>query len=175
MLELKETQSEWPTQTSRHTTVRQEVCIFSKFWNPIRENLTCNKISQNVKHDLQKILVWFIIDYFVHNINLIALSRKSFRSQNSDDETVMADETVYVWDADWSHPLFINIPTNISSQAITTISINRGYVRKTPLTIDATPFKYNALFSDRTGNNSLNSTFINTQENLNGRRNHEQL
>ena len=27
------------------------------------------------------------------------------------------------------------------------------------------------MFTDRTGNNSLNSTFINTQENLNGTRN----
>ena len=83
----------------------------------------------------------------------------------------MADETDFVWDPDWSHPLFINISTDISSQTIRTISINKDYVRKTPLTIDATPLNYNALFTDRTGNNSLNSTFINTQENLNGTRN----
>ena len=53
----------------------------------------------------------------------------------------------------------------------TTISINKDYVRITPLTIDATPLNYNALFTDRTGNTSLNSTFIKTQENLNRTRN----
>ena len=76
-----------------------------------------------------------------------------------------ADETDYVWDPDWSHPLFINKPTDISSQAITTISINKDYIRKTPLSIDATPLIYNAMFTDRTGNNSITSTFINTKEN----------
>ena len=62
----------------------------------ICENLTNNDISQNGKHDLQKILAWFIIDYFVHNIVLKSLARKSFQPQNSDDETVLADETDYV-------------------------------------------------------------------------------
>ena len=32
-LELKETQSESPTQTPRHTTVRQKICVLSKFLN----------------------------------------------------------------------------------------------------------------------------------------------
>ena len=63
---------------------------------------------------------------------------------------------------------FFNIPNDISRQAVTTICINRSYVRMTPLTIDATPLNTNAFFTDRTGNNSLNSIFINTQENLNG-------
>ena len=54
----------------------------------------------------------------------------------------MADKTEYVWDPDWSHPLFINISTDISSQAITTISSNKDYLRITPLTIDATPLNY---------------------------------
>ena len=94
-----------------------------------------------------------------------------FRPQNSDDETVLADETVYVWDPDWSHPSFIIIKTNISRTAITTISVNKDYARITPLTKDATPLNYNAMFTDRTGNNSLNSTFIITQESLNGRGN----
>ena len=77
--------------------------------------------------------------------------------------------TDYVWDPEWSHPLFIIIPTDISSQAITTVSINRDYVRITPLTIDATPLNYISLFTNRTGNNSLSSVFIN-QKNLNGTR-----
>ena len=63
------------------------------------------------------------------------------------------------------------MPTDISSPAIITISINKDYVRKTPLTIDAKPLNYNALFTDRRGNNSLSSTLINTQEILNGTRN----
>ena len=106
ILDLKETQSASSTQTSRHTTVRQEICIFSKFLKTICKNFTSTEISQIVKHDLQKILAWFIKDCFVHNIDLIALSGKSFRPQNSDKETVLADETVYFWDPDWSHPFY---------------------------------------------------------------------
>ena len=76
ILELKETQKESPTQTCRHSTVRQQICNISKFLNTIRENGISNQISQNGEHDLQKILVWFIITYFVQNVDLIALSRK---------------------------------------------------------------------------------------------------
>ena len=61
-LELKEPQGDSLTQTSRHTNVRQVINIFSKFLNTIRENLTSNVITQHVKHDLQKISPWFIID-----------------------------------------------------------------------------------------------------------------
>ena len=84
---------------------------------------------------------------------------------------MLADERDCVRDPDWSHPLFIKIPTDITNQAITTIYINKDYVRITPLTFDATQLNYNVLFTDRTGNNSLNSTFNNAQENLNGTRN----
>ena len=80
---------------------------------------------------------------------------------------MLADETYYVWDPEWSHPSFIKIPTDISTETITTVSINRDYVRITPLTIDATPINYNSVFTDRAGNNSLISSFIN-QDNLNG-------
>ena len=69
-----------------------------------------------------------------------------------------------------SYELFINIPTDISSQAISTISTDKDYVRVYPLTVDATPLNYNSFFPERTGNNSLNSTFINN-DNLNGTRN----
>ena len=46
---------------------------------------------------------------------------------------------------------------------------SKDYVRITPLTIDATPLNYNSIFTDRTGINSLISTFV-KQENLNGTR-----
>ena len=45
ILELRETQDDSPTQTSRHTAVRQKISFFSKFLNTIRENLTNNDIS----------------------------------------------------------------------------------------------------------------------------------
>ena len=61
------TDSTSPVETSRHTKVRNEVAAFSTFLNTIRENFTSNEISQNVKHDLQKILAWFMIDFFAHN------------------------------------------------------------------------------------------------------------
>ena len=62
----------------------------------------------------------------------------------------------------------MNITTDISSQAIRTISINKDYVKVYPLTADATPLNYNSFLPHR--NNSLNSTLI-QQENLNGTRN----
>ena len=68
ILEKTETESTSPVQTSRHTNVRNEIAAFSTFLNTIRENFSNNDISQNVKHDLQKILAWFIIDYFTHNL-----------------------------------------------------------------------------------------------------------
>ena len=76
---------------------------------------------------------------FLHNIDLIALARKNFIPQNEDDESVLAEQTDYVWDPEWFHESFINLPTNKSSQAISTISIHKDYVKVYPLTIDATP------------------------------------
>ena len=73
---MKEPQSDSPTQTSRNTAVRQEVHIFSKFLNAIREDLTSNDITQHVKQDLQKILAWFIIDYFSQNYDFIYKQEK---------------------------------------------------------------------------------------------------
>ena len=67
--------------------------------------------------------------------------------------------------------LFVNKTTDISTQAIITLIINKDYVRITPFISDATPLNYNTMFTDRLGNNSLNSTFNNTQENSNGTRN----
>ena len=141
--------------------------MFSEYLSTIRENLTSNDVSQNVKHDLQKILAWFIIDYFTHILDLISQARKNFRLQNSTDDMVLAVESDCVWDSEWSHSLIINMPTDISSQAIGTNSINKYYVTIYPLSTDATPLNYNSFLPDRTGNNNLNLTVI-QQENLNG-------
>ena len=81
--------------------------------NAIRENLTSNDVSQNDKRDLEKFLAWFITDYFTHNLDLIAQARKNFRPQNLTDDTVSAEQSDYVWDSEWSHPLFMKIPTDI--------------------------------------------------------------
>ena len=48
ILELKEPQSDLTTQTSRRTTIRQEINLFSKLSNAIREDLTSNDITQCV-------------------------------------------------------------------------------------------------------------------------------
>ena len=158
-----------PTETSKHLRVRHEITLLSSYLNIIKENFTKDEVSQHTKHDLQKILAWFIIDYFTHNIDLIAQARKNFRPQNSNDDTAITEQSDYVWDPEWSHPAFISFPQSISSQAISTISYIRDYVRVIPLTIDATPLNYNTFLPD-TQNNSLNSTVIHN-ENLNGTRN----
>ena len=169
ILEKTEFQSISPTETSKHTKVRHEITLFSTFLHIIKENFTKDDVSQHTKHDLQKILAWFIIDYFTHNIDLISQARKNFRPQNPNDDTAITEESDYVWDPEWSHHAFINIPQSISSQAISTISYQRDYVKVVPLTIDATPLNYNTFLPD-TRNNSLNSTVIHN-ENLNGTRN----
>ena len=158
---MKEPQSDSTTQTFGHTTVRQEIHIFSKILNAICEDLTSKDITQHVKHELQKILACFIINYVGHNIG---------HNIDTDDKTILAEQTDYVWDPEWSHKSFINIPTDISSQAVSSISIHKDYVRVNPLTIDATSLNYNSFFPERAGNNSLNSIFIN-QDNLIGKRN----
>ena len=87
ILEKPESQGISPVQTSKHTTVRHEITIFFKYLNAFRENLTINDFSQNDKHDLQKILAWFIIDKFTHNLDLFSQARKIFRPQNLTDDT----------------------------------------------------------------------------------------
>ena len=159
ILETVENQSTSPPQTSRHTKVRNEITAFSTFLYAIRENFSMNDVSQHSKHDLQKILAWFIIDYFKHNIDLLGDARRLFRPQNNTDETVIQEQSDYVWDPDWTHPLFINFPTSISSQTIDTISIHRDYIKIIPLTIDATPLNYNSFLPD-TQDNTFNSTVL---------------
>ena len=92
------------------------------------------------------------------------------RPQSTNDDTVLAEQSDYVWDPEWSHPLFLNIPLDISSQAISTKTIHNDYIKIMPLTIDATPLNYNSFLPNRQQNNSLNSTLV-QQENLNGTRN----
>ena len=55
-LERTDSQGTSPVQTSRHTTVRNEITAFSEFLNAIRKNLSNNDVSQIVKHELQKFL-----------------------------------------------------------------------------------------------------------------------
>ena len=64
----------------------------------------------------------------------------------------------------------MNIPIDISSQVISTITIHKDYIKVFSLTIDATPLNYNSFLPDRRQNNSLNST-LEQQENLNGTKN----
>ena len=61
IIEKTEVQSISPTETSRHTKVRDEITVFSTFLHIIRKNFTKDDVSQHTKHDLQKILAWFII------------------------------------------------------------------------------------------------------------------
>ena len=69
ILENIGTESTSLVQTSRHTNVRNQIAAFSAFLNTICESFSNNEISPNVKHDLQKILAWFILDYFAHHID----------------------------------------------------------------------------------------------------------
>ena len=85
------------------------------------------------------------------------------RPQSNNDDTVIAEQSDYVWDPDWSHPLFLDIPVDISSQAIDTISLHPDYVKIKSLTTIATPLNYNSFLTDT--QISLNSTVIN-HENL---------
>ena len=104
-----------------------------------------------------------------HNTLNMIYKRFYFRPQNTNDDTVLSEQSDYVWVPEWSHHAFKNIPQAISSQAISTISYHRDYVKAKPLTIDETPLNYNTFLPD-TRNNSLNSTVIHN-ENLNGTRN----
>ena len=89
ILEKTEIPNISPAETSKHTKVRHEITLFSTFLHIIKENFTKDEVSQHTKHDLQKILAWFTIDYFTHNIDLISQARKNFRPQNSNDDTTI--------------------------------------------------------------------------------------
>ena len=132
ILELRETQGDSPTQTSRHRAVKQEVNVFSKFLNTIRENLTYNDISQNDKENLQQKKAWIITDYFVHNLDLKSLARKKINHKVQTRKLYWQMKDIMFGTV--HH--FTNIPADISSQAITTVStnsINRNFVTVTHL------------------------------------------
>ena len=86
----------------------------------------------------------------------------------TNDDTVLADQTDYVGDPKWSLIFFDNIPNDISSPAKNTVFVHKEYLRVTPLTIKASPLNFNTILNDKTSSKSLNLTFINTQETLNG-------
>ena len=44
--------------------------------------------------------------------------------KSTNDDTVIAEHSDYVWDLESCHPAIINIPQDISSQAISTISFH---------------------------------------------------
>ena len=56
--------------------MRTKKNLLSQFLDSIRETLTDTEKSQLMKTDLQRILLWFIIDCFQHNLDLIVKSRK---------------------------------------------------------------------------------------------------
>ena len=148
ILERTEAKRTSPVHTSKQTKVRNKIAAFSTFLNAICEHFTNKDVSQNTKHDLQKILAWFTIDYFTHNIDSTELARKNFRPQSTNDDTVIAEQSDYVWDPDMSHPAVLNFPVDISSHAKNTISLHPDYVKIIPLTIDATPLNYNTFLPD---------------------------
>ena len=96
-------------------------------------------------------------------------SKKKFQTSNTNEDTALSEQSDHVWDPEWSHPTFINIPQSISIQAISTISYHRDYVKLIPLAIDATPLNHKTFLPD-TRNNSLNLTVLHN-ENLKGTRN----
>ena len=104
-------------------------------------------------------------------IHLIAQARKNFRPQSTNDDTVIAKQSDYVWDPEWSLSLFLNIPIDISKQAISTITIHKGYIKKIPLTIDATPLNYNSFLLNRQQNNSqlMYNNFTKTSKSYNAK------
>ena len=53
-----------------------------------------------MKQELQKILAWFILVYFIHHIDLISQARKKFRIQNLTDDTVLAIQSDYISDSE---------------------------------------------------------------------------
>ena len=67
--------------------------------------------------------------------------------------------------------IFFKISDFISSTTIDSFFVHKDYLRIPPLTTDTTLLNYNTIFTDRTSNNSLTSSFVNTQETLIGTRN----
>ena len=81
---------------------------------------------------------------------------KKNRPQSTNDDTVIAEQSDYIS----SHPFFLKIPIDISSQAISTINFHKDLKKVIPLTIDATPLNLNSFLPVRRQTNSLNSTLV---------------
>ena len=79
--------------------MRKETDLFSQFLDSTREILTDLEIS--------KIIHYLKVFIMVHYLKLIAQARKNFRLQ-SDDETLLADETDFMLNPEWT--IFLNIP-----------------------------------------------------------------
>ena len=60
--------------------VGQKNYLFSHFWGSFRVTLTKIEISQFVKNDLQRILGWFIEDYFQHNLEISIRRQKKLHT-----------------------------------------------------------------------------------------------
>ena len=63
-------------------------------------------------------------------------SKKNFRPQTSDDETLLADQTDFLWDPERSRMLFFSSPSDISCASIANVSVHKDDLRVTLLTTD---------------------------------------
>ena len=104
LLEAYETFCVSPPQAYRNAIERREINLFSQFVDSICETITDIEALQKTKNDLQRLLAWFKIVYFQHNLDLIAQARKHYRLQG-DEETMLADEIGCVWDPVSYHDL----------------------------------------------------------------------
>ena len=113
---------------SSHIYENQSELLQGYYTRPIRNDVS---VEQNVTE----------INTVVKNEKQRSSTNHTFqniRPQSTNDDTVIAEQSDYIWDPEWSHPLFLNIPIDVSSQSISTISIHKDYVKVFLLTIDAT-------------------------------------
>ena len=81
---------------------------------------------------------------------------------------MQADKTDYAWYPEWYYFLYFIIPNNFSRAASATFSVDKDYSKNTLVKTNTPPLIYNTMFNDMLFNTSLNSTFKNTEENVNG-------
>ena len=116
MLDTDETIYESPPQTTRTSySSRTRNKPLSKILRINWKKITDVEVSQIAKLGIQILLAWIIIDSFQHNINLTEQSRKQFHTYY-DKDTILADETHYVWDQKWHHDVCFNIPNDIPAE-----------------------------------------------------------
>ena len=120
----------------------------------LRETFTDNEVSQINKDQLLIILIWFIIYYFQHNLDLISQARKFSRPQN-DDKTILADKIIelatkicliFCFSTNQGY-LNCSICSHVSKQSHSKLNklnlINSGV---TPLTTDGTKTNNSQIF-----------------------------